>query len=149
MDTFWKSLQLSVSIGGCLFAPLMALSVVFAHLSFSSAFAKSVSLYALVLALPVLVVSIFGIVSSLRSRPFFGVLPGAKTNPLAIASVLLSISGLCTLGVGSVAGIVTGIFALRAICLKREQHGQKLAVVVISLSLAVICFLCAILLLGP
>jgi hypothetical protein len=40
---------------------------------------------------------------------------GAKTSDLAIASLVAGILGLCTAGLGGIAGLVLGIVALRKI----------------------------------
>ena len=149
MDTFWKSLRLSFSVGACLFAPFMALSCFMANFTATSELARSISKVALVLAFPVLLVGIVGLIASRRSDPFFPVAPSAPISRLAIASIVLSFSGFCTMGLGSLVGIVIGILALRTICLRREQRGQKLAVAGISIGCGFIALLSSLLFLGP
>jgi hypothetical protein len=150
MDAFWKSLQFSASLSGCVFAPFMALAFIPAHLSFTSKIAKTASTVALVMALPVLVLSILGIVASIRSSPFFPVASNAPLSRLAVTSIALSSSGFCTLGLGSLVGCIIGILALWRICRRREQRGQILAVLGISLSCGVMGLLWgAMAFLGP
>jgi hypothetical protein len=119
-------------------APLMAISFISFHSAFNSELARSISLGALVMALPTLIFSILGIVGSLRSRPILPIPSGARTSVLAKASMVLSVAGYFTSGLVSAAGIFAGILALRTICLGHQHRGQKLAVSAITTAISVI-----------
>lgn len=68
---------------------------------------------------------------------------------LAVGSLILALSGFVTLGVGSLFGLLSGIIALRKICLRGKQRGQQLAIIAIIVSCVMVSLFLAGLFLGP
>ena len=136
MTELGKSLVLTISICGCIAASTMLLAVPLAHMSFTSESARTYSLYVAGAALPLIVLSGFGLLTSFRSGIDFAVIHNGKTTHYAIVSFILGfpILGVMTLGVSSVAGIICGLIALRQVCNERHLNGKGLAIGGICLS---------------
>ena len=139
MTEFKKSIVLTISICGCIASIAMFLSVPFAHMSFTADQARTASLYVAGFGLPVIVISLVGIFTTIRSGMDFSATRGAGTSRYAIASIILGFPmfGLMTWGLSSLAGITTGFIALRRIYNSNELNGKRLAILGICFSFCV------------
>lgn len=152
MTELRKSIVLTISICGCMASIAMFLSVPFAHMSHTADMARTASLYVAGFGLPVIVISLVGIFTTIRSGMDFSVTRGARTSRYAIASMVLGFPmfGLMTWGLSSLAGITAGFIALRRIYNSNELNGKRLAILGICFSFSVLPFIViSTLFLGP
>lgn len=152
MTEFKKSILLTISICGCITATAMFLSVPFAHMSLTAEQARTASFYVAGFGLPVIVISLVGIFTTIRTGMDYPVTRGARTSRYAIASIILGFPmfGLMTWGLSSLAGITTGFIALRRIYNSNELNGKRLAILGICFSFCVLPFIVILtLFLGP
>jgi len=152
MREFGKSALLVVTICGCIASATMLLAHPFSHLLYTSQLSKAASVYFAGAGLLLLVVSVAGLFIALRSGIDFTEAPGARTTHYSTASIILGfpLVGLMTWGVSSLAGIVSGIIALRRVCTDEATSGKQRAIAGICLSFSSTALIITmVLFLGP
>lgn len=152
MTSFKNSMMLTASICGIITSLPMFLASSFAHLSATSAFARSASNYVSSAAVLLLLVSVAGVFMTRAAGPVLQERPGARVSSYAIASVVLGfpLFGLMTWGLTSLGGMVSGVVALKRICSSDEIRGRELAISGICLSFSTFPLVVIMLLfLGP
>jgi len=152
MTEFKKSALLVAAICGCMASATMLLAHPFSHLSYTPKLSNAASVYFAGAGLPLLVFSAAGLLIALRSGIDFSEAPGAKTTHYSTASVVLGfpLFGLMTWGISSLAGMVSGIIALRRVCTDEATGGKRRAIAGICLSFSSIpVIITMVLFLGP
>lgn len=152
MTEFKKSVVLVTTICGCMASATMLFALPFSHMSYTSELSKAGSVYFAGAGLLFMVVSILGIFFAFRSDIDFKKEPDAKTTHYSTLSIILGfpLFGLMTWGISSLAGIVSGVIALRRVCTDKAIRGKRRAIIGICLSFSSFPLIITMLLfLGP
>ena len=152
MPPFARSMILAASICGIIASLAMFLAWPFAHMSANSAATEIASNHVAVAAVLVLLVSGMGLYRAMAAGPALPENPASRLSRYAIASVVLGFPpfGFVTWGLLSVAGMICGGVALKAISTSDEIRGRWLATTGICLSFSTLPLLAVLLLfLGP
>ena len=136
MTEFKKSVLLVATICGCMASATMLLALPFSHMSYTSELSKAASVYFAGAGLLFMVVSIVGLIFALRSGIDFTEVSDAKTTHYSTVSIFLGfpLFGFMTWGISSLAGMVSGIVALRKVCTDKAASGKRRAIIGICLS---------------
>ena len=144
--------MLTASICGIITSLAMFLAWPFAHMSYTSALARSASNYVASAVILLLLVSGVGVFMTLAAGGVQQKRPGVRLSSHAIASVVLGfpLLGFMTWGLASLGGMVSGVMGLKRICSSDEIRGRRLAISGICLSFSTFPLLVIMLLfLGP